>query len=86
MTAFPPHYFLGFGRALKEQIDRCTAVVLGESAACTTLSMNIERVSSSRAVALMDLATDHLETRGKLGLPLSNSTDNTQRRVQVLAL
>lgn len=84
MAAFPQHYFVGFGRALKEEIDRHTAMVLGEFVVRLTLVINIERGSSSGAVALMDLATDHLETRRKLGLHLNNFTDNTQRRAPSL--
>lgn len=78
--SFSSTLFLGIGRALKEEIDRYTAMVLGEFAVRLTLVINIERGSSSGAVALTDLATDHLETRRKLGLQLNNFTDNTQRR------
>lgn len=67
-------------RALKEEMDRHTATVLGEFVVRLTLVINIERGSSSGAVAFTDLATDHLETRRKLGLQLNNFTVNTQRR------
>lgn len=84
---FSSTLFSGIWRALKEEIDRYTAMVLGEFAVRLTLAINIERGSSSGAVALTDWGP-LITWRQDESLDCSSTTSLTtpKEELRVLAL